>query len=147
MNAFVQVDALVKSLGEVKTAITAAVKEALKQVAAYAQEHAKATTTFKDRTGKLRGSIRTGQRGFKSFVRAGNSGAQYAQYVEYGTVAHKIRARRAPFLRFVKDGRLWVLPSVNHPGTKPTRFMASARDAGDGVAQGIFERNLNSAMR
>lgn len=45
-----------------------------------------------------------------------------------GTRPHVIRARRAPFLVFFwpKVGRVVRFKQVNHPGTKPNRFLTNA---------------------
>lgn len=60
---------------------------------------AKQTTAFRDRTGKLRASIRVEQGGrdqeFTARAVAGGGEVDYAPYVEYGTV----RARPHPFMR------------------------------------------------
>jgi hypothetical protein len=48
-----------------------------------------------------------------------------------GTKPHPIRARRAPFLVFfwAKVGRVVKFRSVNHPGTKPNRFLTDGLKA------------------
>lgn len=45
-----------------------------------------------------------------------------------GTVPHPIYARRAPFLVFwwERQNRLVVTRSVNHPGTRPNRYLTNA---------------------
>jgi hypothetical protein len=45
-----------------------------------------------------------------------------------GTVPHIIRARRKPFLVFYwpKVGRVVRFKQVNHPGTKPNRYLADS---------------------
>lgn len=45
-----------------------------------------------------------------------------------GTVPHPIHARRAPFLVFwwERQNRLVVTKSVNHPGTRPNRYLTNA---------------------
>lgn len=48
-----------------------------------------------------------------------------------GTVAHRITARRRPRLVFYwrRLGRVFAAPSVNHPGTRPNRFLTKALEA------------------
>lgn len=48
-----------------------------------------------------------------------------ARFVEFGTAAHKIAARKVPALWF--GG--WFVKSVNHPGAKPHPFMRPALDS------------------
>jgi len=50
----------------------------------------------------------------------------YAGFVMYGTRPHVIRARRAKALHFRMGGREVFCKSVNHPGTRPNRFMERA---------------------
>lgn len=48
--------------------------------------------------------------------------------VHEGTPPHQIAARRSPYLVFYwpKIGKVVVTKSVNHPGTKPQRFLVDA---------------------
>lgn len=52
----------------------------------------------------------------------------YAKFVVLGTAAHPIFPRKAKALAFwwEKKGDFAVLPSVNHPGTAPNRFLLDA---------------------
>lgn len=85
------------------------------------------TRTFKDRTGKLRGSIKAKLgSGYTSFVEAT---AKYAGFVEYGTKPHTIAARNGGFLAFQVAGSTVFRRSVKHPGTRATNFMRDARSA------------------
>lgn len=54
------------------------------------------------------------------------SNADYSVFVHEGTRPHKIEGK--PLLGFMwpKIGQFVVFHSVNHPGTKPNRFMARA---------------------
>jgi hypothetical protein len=86
------------------------------------------------RTGMLRASI------VKRFVRVGSQAAimliavaPHALIHHEGTRPHVITARNAPFLVFPsKTGGLVFARSVNHPGTKPNRFLTDAARA-DGL--------------
>lgn len=61
-------------------------------------------------------------------VIVGPQGVSYAKWVHEGTQPHVIYARRAPRLVFFwpKVGRVVAFPKVNHPGTKPNRFLLRA---------------------
>lgn len=124
--------------------ITSSARQALGQAAAYAAERARTTSTFKDRTGRLRRSI---QRGAKStyslFVR---TGARYALFVEDGTRPHVISARRARALRFVVGGTTVFRTSVRHPGTKATHFMRTARDNAEAQLTRFVEVGIRQAV-
>lgn len=52
--------------------------------------------------------------------------APYAGFVNNGTRPHIIRAVNAKALRFFVGGTAVFAKYVNHPGTKPTRFMETA---------------------
>ncbi len=113
------------ALRQLEARVSAAARQALGQAAAYAAERARATTTFKDRTGKTRRDINRGARGpFSLFVRAGGA----SLFLEDGTSAHVIRPRRARALRFVMAGTTMFRASVHHPGTKATHFVRDARN-------------------
>jgi len=95
-------------------------------------QHARATSKFNDRTGKLRGSIEmvpqmTVRNGARFIVGAR---PKYALFVEAGTKPHVILPRRKPFLRFQVAGRWVSSKGVNHPGTKARKFMFEAAEAG-----------------
>lgn len=45
-----------------------------------------------------------------------------------GTRPHDIVARNAQFLRFTSRGRVVVTKHVNHPGTKPNRYLSDNLD-------------------
>lgn len=147
MSFRVESDAALKDLARVQADMLASVRQVLGQLAALAVSHARSTTTFKDRTGALRNSITRGEKGtWALFVKAGGKDAPYAQFIEAGSRAHEIKARRARFLRFEQNGQVVFRKRVFHPGTKPTRFMQSARDASEGVAAQYLEAGLNAAI-
>lgn len=51
---------------------------------------------------------------------------RYALFHHEGTRPHVIRPRRAKALRFVSGGQVIFASKVNHPGTKPNRFLTTA---------------------
>lgn len=147
MSFNVDSDAALKDLARVQADMLASVRQVLGQLAALAAAHARATTTFKDRTGSLRKSIVRGEKGtWAQFVKAGGKDAPYAQWIEAGSRAHEIKARRARFLRFEQNGQVVFRKRVFHPGTKPARFMQSARDTAEGVANQYLEAGINAAI-
>jgi hypothetical protein len=82
------------------------------------------------KTGNLANHIvkRVVEEGGKPVVLVGVEGVKYALFHHEGTQPHIIRARRAPRLVFYwpKAGRVVAFPQVNHPGTKPNRFLTNA---------------------
>lgn len=72
----------------------------------------------------------------KRFVESGRDGVAVQVGTEHpvalwhheGTFAHVIRPRTKPFLVFywAKVGRVVRMRSVNHPGTRPNRFLTDA---------------------
>lgn len=94
-----------------------------------ALREARRSRAFEDRTKRLRQSIRrggSGYAGFMQFIAAGGKDAPYARFVESGTRAHTIRARRKPLLRFQVAGQWVSAKEVEHPGTLPAWFMRDA---------------------
>lgn len=147
MTFKVQSEQTVRDLDKVKTDAVAAVRQVLGQLAALAAAHARATTAFTDRSGNLRGSIERGQKStWAHFVKVGGRKARYAHYIESGSEPHEIKARRAKFLRFEQGGRVVFKKRVYHPGTKPARFMESARNVAEAVAAQHFESSLNAVI-
>jgi hypothetical protein len=64
------------------------------------------------------------------FTRSVSSFAPHARFIEAGTKAHRITARRANFLRFEVNGQTMFRRSVWHPGTKARPFLALAMASG-----------------
>lgn len=147
MSFNVDSDAALKDLARVQADMLAAARQVLGQLAALAAAHARSTTTFKDQTGALRKSIVRGEKGtWALFVKAGGRDAPYAQWIEAGSKEHEIKARRARFLRFEQNGQVVFRKRVFHPGTKAARFMQSARDTSEGVANQYLEAGINAAI-
>lgn len=84
------------------------------------------------RPGTLRDSIvaRLDFKGGKPTVMVGSE-EPYAEVHHEGSRPHVIRARNASKLVFFwpKLGRIVAFPKVNHPGTKPNRFLTDAVEA------------------
>lgn len=82
------------------------------------------------KTGELRNSLRVTQsREVTGRYTTGydvTANTSYALFVHEGTRPHVIQGK--PLLSFfwATTGRIMVLPKVNHPGTKPNRFLTRA---------------------
>jgi hypothetical protein len=143
----VKADDALRDLARVQADMLASVRQVLGQLAALAVLHARGTTTFKDRTGNLRNSIKRGQKSpWALFVKAGGTGARYALFIEAGSKPHEIKARRARFLKFEQNGQTVFRKRVFHPGTRPARFMQSARNASEAFASQYIESGLNATI-
>lgn len=79
-------------------------------------------------TGDLRRSLRTTTRlTFRGWAARVGSDLDYAKFVHDGTRKHVIRPRPPrKALRFTIDGSVVFAARVNHPGTKPNRFLDRA---------------------
>lgn len=148
MTFRVEIDDTLKDLTQANDGIRAAVQLGLRLLAAQAAAQAKQTTAFKDRSGDLRKSIRAGRKSlYATWVKAGGEDAPYARFIESGSKPHAIVARNASMLRFEQDGQIVFRRRVYHPGTKPARFMAAARDGAEAIAHNYFEPGINSVLR
>jgi hypothetical protein len=112
-----------------------------------AEASAKATTLFKDRSGKTRASIKatirvSGLSGVRG--RVVTRGA--AVFLENGTRAHTITARNGGMLRFFVNGSAVYRRSVQHPGTAARPFMATARHFGEMAIEFWSEIYINRAI-
>lgn len=97
-----------------------------------------------DRTGALTRSIEAhpavGQLYAGNLEAEVSADAGHAWFVEKGTRAHVIAARRAKSLRFFIGGQAVFRQSVQHPGTKARRFLAGAlEDELGNVTQTVLE--------
>lgn len=112
-----------------------------------AYRHARATNLFKDGTERRRGkglreSIKlTGSAAYNQTLIAGTN---HAVFIEEGTRAHIIEAKKAKSLRFSVAGGAVFRRRVNHPGTAPRPFMQQAADAAEAVADEIIDRTVGS---
>jgi HK97 gp10 family phage protein len=134
-------------LAALESRIRAEVHSALVDGAEVARRAAIQTTAWKDRTGAARNSIQHIDAGeFRQRVQAGGRLAPHVKFLEEGTKAHVIAARRARFLRFVQNGAVRFAKRVNHPGTKPTGFMKAARDEAEVATVRFVEAGINRAI-
>lgn len=102
-------------------------KEAVRLQAKDAYDRIVTGTYWTNRTGATRKTFRvlaaSTSDGASSTVTSAN---KVATFLDKGTKAHEIRARRAPMLVFfwAKMGRMFYGKKVNHPGTQATNFVA-----------------------
>lgn len=99
-----------------KKAIKAAGKEYYRQI----HEDIDAGKSFTPRTGNLQQSITLRHEGYSSII---GTHKEYAPYVEFGTEPHKIKPKKARFLKIPTDDGFLFIKRVNHPGSKPYPFM------------------------
>lgn len=94
------------------------------------------------RTGKLRSTIHAEitARGFKL-----TADTPYAKFMEYGTKRHVIRAKAGKRLAFTVNGRKVFAKKVNHPGTKPYRYLSIALLAAFNEFKATFKPGLAKA--
>lgn len=103
--------------------------------------------------GDLRDSIRVSVRARRGVVTAkvtaGNKKAFYANWVEFGTAAHKIVPKKAQSLIF---GTIFA-DKVDHPGSRPKPFMRPAIDgkasqavvaAGEYIRKRLTKQGINT---
>jgi hypothetical protein len=103
-------------------------REAQRLVGVYRPPDAYSAANRRRRPGTLRDSIvKRVHAGAQPYVEVG-SDDPIALIHHEGTVPHVIRARRAPRLVFFwgKVGKVVAFKSVNHPGTKPNRYLTNA---------------------
>lgn len=76
-------------------------------------------------TGKLRASIKMihGRNGLGQYIDIG-SNLNYALYVHEGTRPHEIVPEQAKVLRFSGGGRVVYTHKVEHPGTRPNKYLS-----------------------
>src|ERR1019366_7785568 len=98
-----------------------------------AEQSAKASTLYKDRSGKTRASGKVVARGASIFL-------------ENGTKAHTITARNGGMLRFFVNGQAVFRRSVRHPGTGPRPTMGNARYHAELAIGYAAEIYLNEAL-
>ncbi len=73
--------------------------------------------------------------------------APYARYVNDGTPAHMIRAKKARCLRFESGGRIVFRQAVHHPGTKARPFEQPAANAGEVAMTGMLRQAVDRIAR
>jgi hypothetical protein len=130
---------------------TRAVNDAMRRAAPEAQKHVRNKAGFTHRSGATLHATTARVMRLKGGgkIRIANRDRK-ARWLEGGTRAHVIRARRARYLRFFwrKLGRVVYFKSVRHPGTRPYRFLYLATHAvGDRVRLGIQGGMRRAAKR
>lgn len=138
MTFRVDSSALQKWLKGAAVRLASHTQTALQRTAWEAVKFARVSGLYKDRTYKLYKSIRPSVEATKAMVAAT---APYAFYVENGTRAHAIVARKRKALRFVQNGEVVFRRRVWHPGTWPRPFMAEAQKK----ATPLFSRLVSEA--
>jgi hypothetical protein len=143
VNATFDTKAARAGLTDAAAAVRQAIALSLREAVRAAEKAARGTVLFRDRTGGTRGSIR----GEAFDLRGVVSAAGATRFLECGTNAHTITARRAKALRFVSNGEVVFRRSVRHPGTRPRPFMREAREIGEVALHYEAERFLGYAIR
>lgn len=104
-----------------------AASTAVHAAAVAGRDEAKRAGTYKDRSGRLRQSIKARHvaEQARGAVWEVWTPTRYALFVEAGTRPHRIDARNVPNLHFywTRLGRWFTGPHVNHPGTRAYPFM------------------------
>jgi len=75
------------------------------------------------------------------------SAADYSAVIEFGSRPHVIRAVRAKYLRFEKDGEVFYRKSVWHPGTRSYPFMMPAKDRILRLIPPLFIEKVRALLR
>jgi hypothetical protein len=136
-----------RSVEKLKAAFRTAAKHAMELAVKQAEDNAKNTTSFYDRSSSgtrstIKGTVGAG--GFTGKLIAKKA----ALFLQFGTKPHVILPKNGPYLRFQIHGGPWVFAKrVNHPGTKATLFMTHARNVGEQTLKRGFAHYLNQAMR
>ena len=93
------------------------------------QTEAKATAAFSDKTGKLRKGLKVSTRvkggTVTASLKATGKHGYLAQWVEFGTAAHRINAKKGGALSFGGG----AVQHVDHPGQKARPFLRPSLDA------------------
>lgn len=112
----------------------------------FAVDYVKAHPTFKPRSGELQAKTRWIPFRGRS-IKIQNT-APHNHFVEYGTKPHVIRPRRkGGSLRFVVKGKVVFAKRVNHPGTRPLKFLYRATTAAGRILQQGIENRMQRAAR
>ena len=142
MSATVHGDKTIAGLRRLSIEIEGAATRILAAAVIAAETHAKATTLFKDQTGRTRQSIKGSFGAMRGQVIARGA----AGVLETGTRPHVIRARSGGMLHFFANGQELFRRSVRHPGTQPRPFMMQARLHAEIAAGYAAEIYVNEAI-
>jgi hypothetical protein len=142
MTAQVHGQKTIAGLRRLSAGIELASQRILAAAVLAAETNAKATTLFKDQTGKTRASIKgsVGLRTGKVVARGA------ASLLENGTHAHTITARNGGMLRFFVNGNAVFRRSVKHPGAAARPFMGQARYHAERVVEYASELYIGEAI-
>jgi hypothetical protein len=130
MNFRIETRKTVASLEMLQAGVVQAIGLTMRSAIKAAEDSAKGTTLWKDRSGETRASIKGVYLGVAQggFVTAGGA----SKFLENGTPPHVIRGK--PILRFEVAGQVFYRRVVRHPGTAERPFMAEARRVGEQAA-------------
>lgn len=119
------VDCLDKALIESVPACMQLLKKTSQDIVNDAQRNITQNGNIK--TGKLKNSLKykISNDGTRSVIKAS---ASHGIFIENGTKAHIIRAKKAKALRFEVGGQVIFAKEVRHPGTKANPFLKPAFD-------------------
>ena len=140
--AAVESEAAREGLRLLQAGIHQAATLALRGAVKAAEDSAKGTTLWKDKSGATRASVRGEVVGETGIV----STAGAAKFLENGTAAHQIVARNARMLHFFVNGQEFFRRMVQHPGTKERPFMRQARERGEIALEYGAEYYVNYAI-
>jgi hypothetical protein len=144
------VDGIQLAVQRIRAELARTLPKALQRAGDLVAESARREHAYRDRTGNLTRSIyadpaQTAGNGAVFVDVAAN--ADYAAFVEHGTKAHKILARKAKVLAFPgRGGGMVFRHEVNHPGTKPYNFMSGALEREHGDVEAEIEDAFLSAF-
>ncbi len=132
------------------TALRTEINSAMRAGGEQAIDHVRKHSRFHRRSGSgsLKDATRVKFRRLKSgaVIRV-QSTKHTAPYLEYGTRPHKIIARAGKMLRFQMRGKTVYARRVMHPGTRPTKFLWNATNAGYRYAGTMLKAGMLRAAK
>ena len=134
-----------RSLETIERLVLDAARIGVGEAARVAFRSAKDTTLFRDRTGKLRGSLEVVDTG--TYSKRLIARAEHGVYVNEGTRPHEIVPRKGKMLRFVVAGSVVFAKKVNHPGTAKRPFMDNAAAAGSQAMRLVIDERVEDAVK
>jgi hypothetical protein len=140
MAIVLSLDAIHRAHEKLLSKTAAAVVLELADAGKFAVDYVKAHPTFTPRTGHLQ--AKTDWVPYRGKAIKIQNRAKYATFVEAGTRPHVIRPRMGTnALRFMVRGKVVFAKRVNHPGTRPRKFLYRATvAAGRILNQGLANR-------
>ena len=125
----VDTSALAAAVERLRAEMPAAGRDAVKAAAEESLRRIQAPTYWKPRTGATARSFAVSVLG--DYAARVASSSPIAAFINNGTKAHPIVARRAKFLRFVQNGAVRFAKQVRHPGTRAKNFEAAEQREGE----------------